>query len=114
VQWRDSPLESPSWEPSRNIDSELRRSVCNYIVRNVCIYSISFNRAFHNPQPQEQDIKICVDRFCAAVDRSLSVGLTLETDITMHFPHDIYRYLFGNKTELRSTDFDTVYFPQLP
>ena len=52
-----------------------------------------------------------MDRFRAAVNRSLSVALTLETDFTIAFSHDIYRYLFRNKTDLMLTDFDTVYFP---
>jgi len=37
--------------------------------------------------------------------------LTLETDFTIAFSHDVYRFLFGNKTELRYTDFDITYFP---
>ena len=53
----------------------------------------------------------CVDRFVAAIDRSLRVALTVDTDFTIPFSHDVYRYLFGNKTELRLTDFDAVYFP---
>jgi len=70
-----------------------------------------FCRLFDHPRPKEDDIKLYANRFRAAVNRSLSVALTLETDFTMSFPHDIYRYLFGNKTELRLTDFNTVYFP---
>ena len=37
--------------------------------------------------------------------------MTVDTDFTILFPHDVYRYIFQNKTELRLTDFDTVYFP---
>ena len=37
--------------------------------------------------------------------------MTIETDFTIPFSHDVYRYLFHNKTELRLTDFNTVYFP---
>ena len=70
-----------------------------------------FIRDFHQPQPQEQTIRECINCFIAAVDRSLRVALTIDTDFTISFSHDIYRYLFRNKTELRLTDFDTVYFP---
>ena len=70
-----------------------------------------FIRDFHQPQPQEHTIRECTNRFIAAVDRSLRVALTIDTDFTIPFSHDVYRYLFRNKTELRLTDFDTVYFP---
>ena len=66
---------------------------------------------FHHPQPQEQTIKERIDRFITAVDRSLRRDLTIETNFTIPFSHDVYRYLFQNKTELRLTDFNTVYFP---
>ena len=72
---------------------------------------LSFFRNFHHPQPDKEKIKECVDHSVAAIDRSLRVALTVDTDFTIPFSHDVYRYLFGNKTELRSTDFDAVYFP---
>ena len=83
---------------------------CQFVhVHNIIVYIFFSN--FHHPQPQEQTIKECIDRFVAAVDRSLRVALTVDTDFTIPFSHDVYRFLFQNKTELRLTDFDTVYFP---
>ena len=37
--------------------------------------------------------------------------MTVDTDFTIPFSHDVYRFLFRNKTKLRLTDFNTVYFP---
>ena len=37
--------------------------------------------------------------------------MTIETNFTIPFSHDVFRFLFKNKTTLRLTDFDTVYFP---
>ena len=71
---------------------------------------IFFNNFYH-PQPQEQTIKECIDRFTAAVDRSLRVALTVDTDFTIQFSHDVCRFHFQSKTELWLTVFDTVYFP---
>ena len=39
------------------------------------------------------------------------VAVTVDIDFMIPFSHDAYRYLFWNKTELRLTDFYTVYFP---
>ena len=76
-----------------------------------CILSILLYRNFNHPQPQEHIIRECVDRFLAALDRSLGVACYKDTVLRIAFSHDVFRYLFHDKTELTLQDFSSTYFP---
>ena len=41
-----------------------------------------------------------MDRFLASIDRSLHVACSVDTVLRIAFSHDVFRYLFNDKTEL--------------
>ena len=45
-----------------------------------------------------------------AVDKSLNLGTDRNNTIRFPFRHDLYRFLFCDKTELNIEDFDSTYF----
>ena len=53
---------------------------------------------------------ICVNNFRHAVATSLNLGSDRDNTIRCHFRHDVYRYLFKDRTELKFDDFNSTYF----
>jgi len=68
-------------------------------------------RDFHHPQPQEQTITESVGHILAVIDRSLRVACYRDTVLRIPFSHDVYRFLFKQKTELTLQDINNTYFP---
>ena len=86
--------------------------VATYIFWVFIYYIIKYDiitipvRDFHHPQPQEQIIRESVDRFLAAIDRSLRIGCYRDTTRRIAF----YMKFLRQKTTLTLRDFNSAYF----
>lgn len=69
------------------------------------------DRQFHHPVPSDSVIREAVGNFTSTLDRTLRKPCIADTKVKIQFRHDVYRYLFNNKTELVLDDFDERYFP---
>ena len=65
---------------------------------------------YENPEPSKKDIRDSANNFRHTVAKSLNLGSDRDNAIRCHFRHDVYRYLFRDRTELNFDDFDSTYF----
>ena len=64
-----------------------------------------------NPQVDDVIVRTTVNDFCIFVSNALRQGSKCNTIGSITFRHDVYKVLFGNKSELDSSDFSSEYFP---
>ena len=83
-----------------------RNYTCYPCLSVLCI----FNSVYENPEPSKKEIRNCVNNYRHAVAKSLNLGSDRDNTIRCHFRHDVYRYLFKDRTELNFDDFDSTYF----
>ena len=67
-------------------------------------------RLYDKPTPSSEVIQDSIGTLTLAVDNSLRKGSSRDFNINVEFRHDVYRYLFKDKTTLFCNDFDTRYF----
>lgn len=68
-------------------------------------------RKFNHLVPHDCEIREAVGNFTSALDRSLKKSCISNTTLRIQFRHDVYRFLFNDKTELAFGDFKEQYFP---
>ena len=52
-----------------------------------------------------------IDALRKAVEASLHCGSLFTTKLTIHFRHDVYKYVFKDKRECLENDFSKEFFP---
>ena len=69
-------------------------------------------RSFNTPaaSPTSDMIQDSVGRLTMTIDKSLRLGSSKQRSFSIEFRHDVYRYLWGSRTELHSEDFNNSYF----
>ena len=68
------------------------------------------HRKFNHPVPEDCTIREAVGNFTSAMDKSLRKSCIITNILRIQFRHDVFRFLFGDKTELALGDFDEQYF----
>ena len=69
-------------------------------------------RSFDTPKPCSDVIQDSVGTFTVELDRSLRRGSCRDFIINVNFRHDVFRFLFNNKTTLYFNDFDKKYLKE--
>lgn len=67
-------------------------------------------RLYEKPTPSNEVIQDSIGALTLAVDNSLRKGASRDFNISVEFRHDVYRFLFKDKTILFCSDFNTRYF----
>ena len=69
-------------------------------------------RSYETPTPSSDIVQDNLGRLILAIDNSLRKGASRNFYIHVIFRHDVYRYLFDNKTNLFRNDFNSKYFKE--
>ena len=69
-------------------------------------------RYYHAPTPRSDVIQDNVGTFTVELDKSLRRGSSRDFTVNVNFRHDVFRFLFKDKTTLYYNDFDKKYFKE--